>query len=359
MSFWVLANVTKGVRPRGCVLPHTTIRATLFDIDNDMSKGPTRRLLVVGATGNIGTELVREALKASSPFTHVRALARDTSKISHLGSSEGSSNRLELVDCNAYDVDGLDAACNDVDSIVCAYRGVPNLALDAQLLLMRVAERRGVNQMILASWNYDVTKIKLGDHEPYDAYVSILAQTEFIPNLKVLFVVSGVFFDVLWWFGIWKAEKGYFETFGTGDEVWKLTSREDAARFSIEALRDRNRSGIVHIASEQLSLNDISKLVAEVREGSADKAKPVKSLGSADDCHAEFVRTREELGKPRYLEYAWLGYVYYTITGKWDFEPTDNAPLLEGATSPWQLSKLKDYIIKNSDAIDHPPEKVQ
>lgn len=329
-----------------------------------------RRLLIVGATGNVGQELVRVALEETSPFTHVRALARNASRIGHLQRETHSSKpaTLELVDCDALDVEGLDAACKDVDAVICAYRGVPSLALDAQLLLLRAAERQGVQQMVLASWNYDVTKMKLGEHEPYDAYISMLARVEFVPKIKVLFIVSGVFFDVLWWFGIWEPERvdeapatansgGKFKTYGDADMVWKLTSRADAAHFAVEALRTGERSGVVYVASEQLSLNDISRLVAEVKGWASPR--PVEILGDAQACHDALQEARARLGKARYLEYAWLGYIYYTITGRWDFEPRDNEPLLAGAPQRWRLSSLKEWMLENPDAIDCPPPKIQ
>ena len=43
-----------------------------------------------------------------------------------------------------YDVPALEQAVRDVDAVICAYGGLPELALDGQLLLLRAAERAGV-----------------------------------------------------------------------------------------------------------------------------------------------------------------------------------------------------------------------
>ncbi|KAL9932120.1 hypothetical protein V8E36_008892 [Tilletia maclaganii] len=315
-----------------------------------------RRLLIVGVTGNVGVELLRYALSSASPFTHVRGLARSTHK---LPEELLNAPNADFIDADAYDVDAYEHACEDVDSIVCAYRGVAELGLEAQLILLRAADRKGVKQMVLASWNYDLSKIKLGDHEPYDMYISVLNQAEFTKNIKVSFIVSGVFFDVLWWFGIWDPKKEQFKSYGTGDEPWRLTSREDAARFAIESLRDGKRSGIQYVASESYSLNEITKLFAEVKYKDASKANPVERLGTAEECLAELKKQRKEKGKAHYLEYTWLGYIYYTITGIWDFQPKDNDALIQGSTQPWKTSSLKDFIAEHLDMIDNPPEKIQ
>lgn len=316
----------------------------------------TRRLLVVGVTGNVGVEVLRYALSPASPFTHVRGLARTTAK---LPADLLAAPHAEYVDADAYDVGAYERACRDVDAVICAYRGVPALGLDAQLLLMRAADRAGVKQMVLASWNYDLSKLRLGDHEPYDMYISLLNQAEFNTNLKVSFVVSGVFFDVLWWFGIWSPQAEQFRTYGTGDELWRLTSREDAAHFAVEVLRDGQRSGLQYVASESLSLRQIAAIYADVKHRDPARARPIEILGTVDECHARFVHERQHKGKARYLEYAWLGYLYYTITGIWDFAPVDNQALIQGASQPWQTSSLRTFIAQNLDMIANPPEKIQ
>ncbi|KAE8227136.1 hypothetical protein CF319_g337 [Tilletia indica] len=321
-----------------------------------MTTKPTRRLLIVGVTGNVGVEILRYALSSASPFTHIRGLARTTSK---LPKDLLEAPNAEYIDADAYDVQAYERACEDVDSVICAYRGIASLGLEAQLILMRAADRCGVKQMVLASWNYDLSKLKLGDHEPYDMYISVLNQAEFNKTLKVSFIVSGVFFDVLWWFGIWDAEGERFKTYGTGDEKWRLTSREDAARFAVETLRDGKRSGIQYVASESLSLNEISKVFAEVKYGDASKTQPVEKLGSVEKCQALFLKERKEKGKARYLEYIWLGYVYFTNSGIWDFTPSDNKALIEGSSKPWRTSSMRQFISENLEMIDSPPEKIQ
>lgn len=49
-----------------------------------------------------------------------------------------------MVSRNHYDIAALERAVDGVDAVVCAYAGLPELALEGQLLLLRAAERAGV-----------------------------------------------------------------------------------------------------------------------------------------------------------------------------------------------------------------------
>lgn len=110
-----------------------------------------RTVLIVGCTGNIGHNLMNHALAEYSPFARVRGLARKTSKLpAHLraDSERGQAKGLELFDCEAFDLQGYERACEGVDTGICAYQGIEELALDAQLLLLRAAARSGVKQYV-------------------------------------------------------------------------------------------------------------------------------------------------------------------------------------------------------------------
>lgn len=49
-----------------------------------------------------------------------------------------------VVSSSYYDVPAIEKAVHGVDAVICAYAGLPELQLDAQLILLRAAERAGV-----------------------------------------------------------------------------------------------------------------------------------------------------------------------------------------------------------------------
>lgn len=100
-------------------------------------------ILIAGITGNVGQHAARAGLKRGH---QIRGLGRSPQKLEPSLLSQLES----FVQSTAYyDVPALDQAVKDVDAVICAYSGVPELALDGQLLLLRAADRAGVRVSIL------------------------------------------------------------------------------------------------------------------------------------------------------------------------------------------------------------------
>lgn len=95
-------------------------------------------ILIAGVTGNIG----RQATRAGEQRGHqIRGLGRSPAKLDdHLSAALESF----VVSDNYYDIAALERAVEGVDAVICAYGGLPELALDAQLLLLRAAECAGI-----------------------------------------------------------------------------------------------------------------------------------------------------------------------------------------------------------------------
>lgn len=99
-------------------------------------------VLIAGITGNIGQHAARAGLERGHK---IRGLGRSPQKLDPSIRSQLES----FVESTAYyDVPALDEAVKGVDAVICAYSGVPELALDGQLLLLRAADRAGVRVSI-------------------------------------------------------------------------------------------------------------------------------------------------------------------------------------------------------------------
>ncbi len=94
--------------------------------------------MVAGITGNIGKQVARASLERGH---QIRGLGRSPKKLD----PEIHSGLESFVESKTYyDVSALEQAVKAVDAVVCTYGGLPELALDGQLLLLRAAERAGV-----------------------------------------------------------------------------------------------------------------------------------------------------------------------------------------------------------------------
>lgn len=102
------------------------------------SQSSTMLILIAGITGNIGQQAAKAGLERGH---EIRGLGRSPHKID---STILSSLESFVQSKTYYDVPALEQAVKGVDAVICAYAGLPELALDGQLLLLRAAERAGV-----------------------------------------------------------------------------------------------------------------------------------------------------------------------------------------------------------------------
>lgn len=102
-------------------------------------------ILIAGITGNVGSQAARAGLERGH---QIRGLGRSPIK---LDPAVLSSLESFVQSENYYDISALEKAVEGIDAVICAYGGLPELALDGQLLLLRAAERAGINVSNLCS----------------------------------------------------------------------------------------------------------------------------------------------------------------------------------------------------------------
>jgi nucleoside-diphosphate-sugar epimerase len=258
-------------------------------------------VLVAGATGNIGQHLIDSLLVRGH---QVRVLARNSSKL--------PAQKLEKLEAfvtsrNYYDIDALDLACTGVDAVICTYTGIPELQLDAQLLLLRAAERAGVTRFIPASWNYDWRDMSLGMQESYDPIISFRRHADLSSSIRPIYIFSGVLAEVLFSVpghgdfspknhGVWDPESNTMEIFGTGEEPWHWTTEKDAAEFAAEIIQldDAPQGGFWSLCSGVNTLPEIAAAYERVKGPKVD----VQYKGTVSDLR-ERALERESRGRKR------------------------------------------------------------
>lgn len=229
-------------------------------------------VLVAGVTGRIAQHIV-DSLSARGH--QIRGLARSYDKL-----DEAHRKKLHsFVEMKHYDdVDALDRACKGVDAIICAYTGVPEMTLDAQLILIRAAERAGVTRYIASSWNYDWRRMKLGQHESYDPYIAFDNHIGMTSSIKPTYIFVGVFAELFFsvpgngffypqYGGCWDPEKKTMDAWGTGEETWHWTTVRDAADFAADIVaRDEvPKGGFWSVCSGENTPQEMAQVYEKVR----------------------------------------------------------------------------------------------
>jgi len=276
-------------------------------------------VLITGATGMVGAPCVEVALAKGHS---VRALGRDPNKI-----PKSTFKKLEsfVQIASIYDLPALDRAVKGVDAIVNAYPYDPEVVLEGQLLLFRAAERAGVKIFFASSWNYDWTKGFLGQHEPYDPYISFANQVRITSNIKPLYMFTGIIAEFFYENprgSSWDRETKTMVYFGDGTKKFTYTTAHDLAAYTIEAISHPGAElgGFLYVESFRATPDEMAREYEAARGGV--KAH-TKCLGSEADLEGMLTSSKKVTPLPEFEKYIWLAYVVHMLRGSWDYKPTD------------------------------------
>lgn len=286
-------------------------------------------ILIAGISGNVGQHAARYALDSGH---QVRGLGRTPSKL-----STDISSRLEsfVESQHYYDITALDRSCAGADAIICAYSGLPELHLDGQLLLLRAAERAGIQRFLAAGWNYDWRKIPFQSEPVYDAAIMFHAQASITSNIKPLHIFSGTLAEVFFgtdgqagfspeWNGVWdsKTKPPTMEVWGSGNEVWQFTTEKDAGAWGVEVVtaEGAEKGGFVQLCSFESSLNDLRETYSRV----IGRLPQLKRMGSPQELYSRAAEDKERLGRSGFWE--WHRRIFHAncVTGVWNLTHLEN-----------------------------------
>jgi hypothetical protein len=283
-------------------------------------------ILIAGITGNIGAYAAAHALSRGHT---VRGLGRNPSKL-----PAATSAALEdfVTSSSYYDIAALDRAVAGVDAVICAYMGMPELHLDAQLLLIRACERAGIKRYLAASWNYDWRVLKLGEEPVYDAIMMFHHQVALTSTIKPCHIFSGMLAEVFFGVegqdgftprdgGVWDPIEKRMEVWGSGNEEWNFTTEEDAGRWGVEVVTadGAEEGGFVSVCSWTCSLKDV-KARYEAAKG---KEVGWEVKGDLEQL-ITIVERERKLGLRRFWEWHRHVFVENCVSGRWNLKDLEN-----------------------------------
>jgi hypothetical protein len=297
-------------------------------------------ILVAGVTGNIGSWIAQHALQSGHL---VRGLGRSPEKL-----NAELSSKLEsfVVSQNYYDIPALERAVSGVDAVMCAYSGLPELLLDAQLLLLRATERAGIKKYLSTSWNYDWRKITFGSAPIYDGLISFHAQVSITSSIKPLHIFSGMFAEVFFGVGdqkgftpkdngVWDPYQKSMDIYGTGNEEWCFTTESDAGKFAVALITsdDAQEGGFYSVCSFRMSLRQVREIYEKVRgvQIKIVEKGPVSILQNMAD------EGREQYGRAGLWNWHRYGFHANCVTGVWNLDHDDRLAHVKGTS-------LEDFL---------------
>lgn len=271
-----------------------------------MTENATKTVLVVGGTGRLGSKLV-EALRAKEGVS-VRLLVRPGSG----RASSVSRGGVELVQGDLRDAESLDWAVKGVDAIVSAVNGGPDVVVDGQRALLAAAKRHGVRRFIPSDFSVNYFRLDYGDNLFLDdrkRFAEALQQS----GVGYTFMLSGGFMEVMLspFMSIFDFEAGVATPWGTGDEPIEMTTTDDVARYTAEAVFDpRAENRAVELAGDVASVKQIAAVYQEV----TGRRLEVRPRGTVEDLRRWIAERKATAKSP--FEYVPAQYQLAQVSGK-------------------------------------------
>ena len=242
----------------------------------------TQNILLVGATGMLGSQVARQLL--DQPDARIRLLLRSSNDASKKDALRPLLDRgAEFVEGDLADPASLDRATQGIDVIVSAVQGGPDVIVDGQVALAEAGKRNGVRRILPSDYGLDLFKATPGEHAAFDARREADERIAAI-GLEQVNVLQGGFMQLFTpGMGAIDLDKGTIGFFGDGNSLVEVTSVEDTARMIARVALDRRvPAGKFAFAGDRISFRQAGEIVA-AQTGRALKAV---SFGSETDLRA-------------------------------------------------------------------------
>ena len=296
-----------------------------------MKDSTTQTVLLAGATGMLGSRIARHLLALSN--TQIRLLVRNRNNASSNATLAPFLDQgCEIAEGDLANWDSLERATQNVDVIVSAVQGGPDVMIDGQVALAKAGKHNGVRRIIPSDFALDLFKATPGEHLLFDMRANADARIREI-GLEQVNVLQGAFMDMfLPGNGAVDLDAGAVSFFGDGDRPVEVTSVEDTARIVARVAVDRQLpAGKFAFAGDRISFRHAGEIISQ-RTGRP--LRPV-SLGSE-----AALRTAMAAADPQ--KKVMLAYLLYMTNGQ-----TALSNLQNDRYPDLQFERFADYVARH------------
>ena len=277
------------------------------------------RVLVVGASGRMGSKIVRELVALGTAT--VRVTYRASSNPEQVAKLRAAG--AELVTADLSDEASLASACAGVDVVVSSLQGARETIVDGQTRLLRAAEKGGVKRMIPSDYSLDFFKTKEGGNRNLDLRREFNRGLD-ASSVRGTSILCGAFMDLLAVGAIGPDPKtGIYKVWGDENQPYDFTLTDDVAKYIAVVALDQDAGRVVRVAGDTKSPRELAAIFAELR------GVPVKieRAGSVDDLEGLIGKMRSADEAPANIFPVWqqLQYARDMASGVGRLTPLDNA----------------------------------
>ncbi|MGL5833316.1 MAG: aromatic alcohol reductase [Waterburya sp.] len=276
-------------------------------------------VLVIGSTGMLGTKIVNTLLDKGE--TEVRVMVRP-------GSYEKKRQDLDamkakgaiIVEGDLMKPDTLLPVFEGVDVVVSAV-GNDRVTVPGQKNAINTAKQQGIKRFIPSDYSIDYRKLDYGDNDNLDMRKEVF---EYLleSGLEYTLVLNGSFMENIPtpYMPQFDLDNGIFKYWGDGETPVDMTTTDDTAKYTAEAVSDRDLANTaLEVVGEVLTMKE---LLNSYQEATGKKLK-VEHLGSVEELKSWIDNKKQTADSP--LEYIPQQYEYAMVSGKGKLDNLQNS----------------------------------
>lgn len=219
----------------------------------------SKRILIAGATGNLGGKIVDELLKCGAEVIAITRLDRDGEKIENLTKKGVTVHKIDMQDPKE-----IAKYCENIHCVVSALSGLKEVIIDAQVKLLEAAVMAKVPRFIPSDFSIDYTNLIPGQNRNLDLRRDFHAIIDQSP-IKATSIFNGAFMELLTGdMPLIINKYNRILAWGNPDQKMEFTTTFNIASFTSRVALEDETPRHMHIAGSVMSSNDFVELITKL-----------------------------------------------------------------------------------------------
>jgi len=294
-----------------------------------------RKIIVVaGATGNLGSKIVKALLTKDVEVRAIVRLETDIKKVKDL-----EQRGVQVFQVDTRNKSEISKHCIGAHCLVSALAGLKETVIDTQKIFLDAAIEANVQRFIPSDYSSDFTNLKEGENRNLDLRREFHRYLETTP-IKATTIFNGPFMDLLTTdMPLVMFKQKRILCWGNPNQIIEFTTTKNVADFTAEIAIDENTPRFLRIAGDRLSCNEFVKLLTDLTNEKYKLFRPggIRLLNSVIKLTRFFSPAKQEL----YPAWQGMQYMRDMMEGRIVFQKYDN-----DRYSNIKWTSVKDFLIK-------------
>ncbi len=219
---------------------------------------PEKRIVVAGATGNLGGRIVKALLARKATVVALTRRNTDPAKVEAL-----RKMGVEIAVAELHQVNEVAASCANASCVVSALLGLRDVLVVGQTGLMNAAIKAGVPRFIPSDYSLDYRQLHPGENRNLDLHLEFDGLLSRAP-IAATSILNGAFTELL----IGPAPLILFKLgrvlyWKNADQVLDFTTMDDVAAFTAEAALDPTTPRYLKVVGQRVTARGLAEIATQ------------------------------------------------------------------------------------------------